>query len=110
MVLNLIMTMLDTLGPSILQNPTQIIAFASNVIDSHLMQTDHQNLRKPTLESEVNSGLSGLANLVSQEDESAKNFDEEDDAAIMEDDLSTLFLAVNLLGAVLNGTCYNALR
>ncbi|GAB5590431.1 hypothetical protein Unana1_05331 [Umbelopsis nana] len=101
MVLNLIMTMLDTLGPSILQNPTQIIAFASNVIDSHLMQTDHQNLRKPTLESEVNSGLSGLANLVSQEDESAKNFDE-DDAAIMEDELSTLFLAVNLLGAVLN--------
>jgi hypothetical protein len=109
MVLNLIMTMLDTLGPSILQNPTQIIAFASNVIDSHLMQTDHQNLRKATLESEVNSGLSGLANLVSQEDESAKNFDE-DDAAIMEDELSTLFLAVNLLGAVLNGTCYNARR
>jgi len=108
MVLNLIMTMLDKLGPTILQNPTQIIAFASNVIDSHLMQTDHQSSNEPTptMATQGGAGLAGIANLVSQEDYQEEAV-EDDDAAIMEDDLGTLFLAVNLLGAVLNGMCYN---
>ncbi|KAI9288933.1 hypothetical protein BC943DRAFT_272773 [Umbelopsis sp. AD052] len=102
MVLNLIMTMLDKLGPTILQNPTQIIAFASNVIDSHLMQADHQGSNEPvpTLATPGNAGLAGISNLVSEEDNYEDTMD--DDAAIMEDDLGTLFLAVNLLGAVLN--------
>jgi hypothetical protein len=106
MVLNLIMTMLDTLGPTILQNPAQIIAFASNVIDSHLMKTDHQTSKQPSSEGGVNSGLAGIANLISQEENDSANNFEQDEAAIMEDELSTLFLAVNLLGAVLNGMCY----
>ncbi|KAI8583639.1 hypothetical protein K450DRAFT_222092 [Umbelopsis ramanniana AG] len=104
MVLNLIMTMLDKLGPTILQNPTQIIAFASNVIDSHLMQADHQgyNESAPTLATPGNAGLAGISNLVSQEDNFEDAMEGDDEAAIMEDDLGTLFLAVNLLGAVLN--------
>jgi hypothetical protein len=107
MVLNLIMTMLDKLGPTILQNPTQIVAFASNVIDSHLMQADHQRFNEPThtLETQSNTSLAGIVNLDSQEDNADQTL-EDDEAAIMEDELSTLFLAVNLLGAVLNGMYY----
>ncbi|KAJ2956554.1 hypothetical protein NQZ79_g7601 [Umbelopsis isabellina] len=100
MVLNLIMTMLDALGPTILQNPTQIIAFASNVIDSHLMQENDRG-KQSTTTDKVNTGMGGIANLVPSDDE-AHIGDEEDEASTMEDDLSTLFLAINLLGAVLN--------
>lgn len=104
MVLNLIMTMLDALGPTILQNPTQIIAFASNVIDSHLMQENDRG-KQSTTTDKLDTGMAGIANLVPSDDE-AQVGDEEDEGSIMEDDLSTLFLAINLLGAVLNGMCY----
>jgi hypothetical protein len=106
MVLNLIMTMLDALGPTILQNPTQIIAFASNVIDSHLMQENHHS-KQSTSKDKVDAGMAGIANLVPQDDEAPTyNDNEEDEASLMEEELSTLFLAINLLGAVLNGMCY----
>ncbi|KAM3583327.1 hypothetical protein VKS41_004240 [Umbelopsis sp. WA50703] len=102
MVLNLIMTMLDALGPTILQNPTQIIAFASNVIDSHLMQENHHS-KQSTSKDKVDAGMAGIANLVPQDDEAPTyNDNEEDEASLMEEELSTLFLAINLLGAVLN--------
>ncbi|KAI9469900.1 MAG: hypothetical protein EXX96DRAFT_587901 [Benjaminiella poitrasii] len=97
LTLQLIMGMLDTIGPAILGKPAQIISFANNVIEDHVERmmgsTKEQENKKPSM------GFPDIANIVNQE-----TLEEElhDDQFSIEDDFESLVLAINLLRAVIH--------
>ncbi|KAI8973433.1 hypothetical protein BDF20DRAFT_651428 [Mycotypha africana] len=105
MILHLIMGMLDTLGPAILNKPTQIISFANNVIQDHADKLDIHH-KTATEEQKKQKKVSGfpdmLSNIVSQEEFEAMNEDH-DEQLSTEDDEESLILAINLLRAVMHG-------
>ncbi|KAI7907285.1 uncharacterized protein BX663DRAFT_495418 [Cokeromyces recurvatus] len=94
LILHLIMGMLDSIGPTILGKPAQIISFANNIIEDHL-----ERMIKPTKEKkESKTGFPDIANIVNQEELE----DIHDEQFSIEDDFESLILAINLLRAVLH--------
>lgn len=95
LTLHLIMGMLDTLGPTILRKPTQILSFASNILNDHMdrLFTPKKKKEKKT------SGFVDIANIVDQ-DELEPIHDEQ---FSLEEDVESLILAINLLRAVMHG-------
>ncbi|KAI7865081.1 hypothetical protein BDF14DRAFT_1875694 [Spinellus fusiger] len=100
MMLHLIMGMLDALGPEILKKPTQVVAFANNVVTEYV---DRKALQSQSQSQKQSSGVSfhTLANIVSEEDKEAIE-DLQDDTYTPEDDFESLLLAINLLRAVIH--------
>ncbi|GAA5816742.1 hypothetical protein MFLAVUS_010274 [Mucor flavus] len=99
LTLHLIMGMLDTLGPTILGKPTQIISFATNIVNDHverLMTPKHKHEKK-----KASNGFPDIANIV---DKDAMEEIEEahDEQFSIEDDFESLILAINLLRAVMH--------
>lgn len=92
------MGMLDTLGPTILGKPTQIISFAINIVQDHVDR--FLSPSKETVKKE--SKFPDFANIVSQEDLD-KLEDLHDEQFSAEDDFESLLLAINLLRAVMHG-------
>ncbi|KAI8878263.1 hypothetical protein K501DRAFT_258909 [Backusella circina FSU 941] len=82
LVLHLIMGMLDSLGPTILGKPTQIISFAANIVNDHVDRMSQQK--------DLDTNISNIAQQ-----------EEEDDFSI-QDDFESLILAINLLRAVMH--------
>lgn len=96
------MGMLDTLGPTILGKPTQIISFATNIVNDHvdrLMMPKKAKDKKST----AGGGFPDIANIVNQEDLEALEDAAHDEQFSMEDDFESLILAINLLRAVMHG-------
>ncbi|KAL0079581.1 hypothetical protein F4703DRAFT_1741470 [Phycomyces blakesleeanus] len=98
MILHLIMGMLDTLGPEILKNPTQIVAFASNVVTEH---ADRISKSKNSSKSAQSSGFPDFSNIVSHEDREAIE-DMHDETYTAKDDFESLLLAIHLMRAVIH--------
>lgn len=98
LILHLIMGMLDTLGPTILGKPTQIISFANNIVNDHV-----ERMMKPLKKSKPSSGFPDIANIVDREQMEALE-EAHDEQFSMEDDVESLILAINLLRAVMHGT------
>lgn len=99
------MGMLDSLGPTILGKPTQIISFAINIVQDHvdrfLTPKDEKNESKNR-----SSKFPDFANIVSQEDLELLE-EAHDEEFSMEDDFESLLLAINLLRAVMHGKLKN---
>ncbi|KAG0180118.1 transmembrane and coiled-coil domains-containing protein 7 [Apophysomyces sp. BC1021] len=96
--LQLIMGMLDSQGPEILKKPTQIIAFANNVVVEHA-----DRINKPKKENDKNAygKFPDLTNIVSDDDREAME-GAYDDTFSAEDDFEALVLATSLLRAVMH--------
>lgn len=87
--------MLDTLGPTILGKPTQIISFAINIINDHV-----DRLLKPKEKTKKkDSKKVDITRIVDQEELEESH----DEQFSMEDDFESLILAINLLRAVMHG-------
>jgi hypothetical protein len=98
LMLHLIMGMLDTLGPTILGKPTQIISFATNIVNDYV-----ERLLTPKRKTEKKkSAFPDIANIVDQEDLEALG-EAHDEQFTVEDDFESLILAINLLRAVMHG-------
>ncbi|CAO0797761.1 unnamed protein product [Mucor circinelloides] len=98
LTLHLIMGMLDTLGPTILGKPTQIISFANNIVQDHvdrLFKTNKQQ-EKPK------SSTVDFTNIVSQQELEDIEDATHDEQFSVEDDFESLLLAINLIRAVLH--------
>ncbi|KAI8092217.1 uncharacterized protein B0P05DRAFT_525301 [Gilbertella persicaria] len=95
LILHLIMGMLDTLGPTILAKPTQILSFANNIVQDHV---DRLTTAKKETENKK-SKFPDITNIVSQEDIEALEDAEQFSA---EDEFESLILAINLLRAVMH--------
>jgi hypothetical protein len=78
------MGMLDSLGPTILGKPTQIISFATNIVNDHVDRMSQEKDLK-----------TNISNIVQQNDN--------DDDFSLQDDFESLILAINLLRAVMHG-------
>lgn len=92
------MGMLDTLGPTILGKPTQIISFANNIVQDHvdrLFKTNKQQ-EKPK------SSTVDFTNIVSQQELEDIEDATHDEQFSVEDDFESLLLAINLIRAVLH--------
>lgn len=98
--LNLIMGMLDSLGPTILGKPTQILSFAINIVQDHVDR--FLTPKEEKKESSKSSAFPDFANIVSQEDLELLE-DAYDEQFSVEDDFESLLLAINLLRAVMHG-------
>ncbi|KAI9267138.1 hypothetical protein EDC94DRAFT_667356 [Helicostylum pulchrum] len=99
LTLHLIMGMLDTLGPTILGKPTQIISFATNIVNDHverLMTPKHKPEKK-----KASNGFPDIANIVDKEELEAIE-EAHDEQFSIEDDFESLILAINLLRAVMH--------
>ncbi|KAI8388768.1 uncharacterized protein BYT42DRAFT_561154 [Radiomyces spectabilis] len=96
LTLQLIMGMLDSLGPTILKKPTQILAFGNNIITEYV-----ERLQKTTEKRPNNSRFPDIANIVSEEDREMIE-DLHDDTVSVEEDVESLLLAINLLRAVIH--------
>lgn len=101
MILHLIMGMADTLGPTILGKPTQILSFASSIVMEHIDRIENAQARQQQRQKQQ-SGFPDITNIVSDEDRDAIE-DAHDENFTMEDDLESLLLAVNLVRAVIHG-------
>ncbi|KAI7886873.1 uncharacterized protein EV154DRAFT_573940 [Mucor mucedo] len=94
LTLHLIMGMLDTLGPTILRKPTQILSFASNILNDHM-----DRLFTPKKKKEKKStGFVDIANIVDQDELEPVH----DEQFSLEEDVESLILAINLLRAVMH--------
>ncbi|ORE03185.1 hypothetical protein BCV72DRAFT_213761 [Rhizopus microsporus var. microsporus] len=93
LTLNLVMGMLDKLGPSILSKPTQIVSFAINIIDSYV---DKMTTR-PKEKTAEKSSFPDITRIVSEEEKEAL-----EDESSSEEDVESLILAINLLRAVMH--------
>ncbi|KAI8332001.1 hypothetical protein BD560DRAFT_52153 [Blakeslea trispora] len=96
LILHLIMGMLDTLGPTILAKPTQILSFANNIVQDHVDRLNGHGSKPSTAKK---NGFPDISNIVSQEDLEALEDAEQFSA---EDDIESLILAINLLRAVMH--------
>ncbi|KAI8647476.1 armadillo-type protein [Parasitella parasitica] len=98
LTLHLIMGMLDTLGPTILGKPTQIISFANNIVQDHVERLfrSKEKTSKPT------SKFPDIAHIVDQQELQDIQDAAHDDQFSAEDDFESLVLAVNLIRAVLH--------
>ncbi|KAF7724463.1 transmembrane and coiled-coil domains-containing protein 7 [Apophysomyces ossiformis] len=96
--LHLIMGMLDTQGPEILKKPTQVIAFANNIVVEYA-----DRMKKPKSKNEKREDVkfSDLASIVSDNDREA-NDNAYDETFSAEDDFEALLLATSLLRAVMH--------
>ncbi|KAI9009389.1 hypothetical protein CLU79DRAFT_710972 [Phycomyces nitens] len=100
MMLHLIMGMLDNLGPEILKNPTQIVAFASNVVTEHADRlTKPKSLARE--QQQQSRGFADFANIVSHEDRETIE-DMHDETYTANDDFESLLLAIHLMRAVIH--------
>ncbi|KAK4522076.1 uncharacterized protein ATC70_004615 [Mucor velutinosus] len=97
LTLHLIMGMLDTLGPTILGKPTQIISFANNIVQDHVERLFKKNKQEKPTSSSVD-----FANIVSQQDLEDIEDAAHDEQFSVEDDFESLVLAINLIRAVLH--------
>ncbi|ORZ26230.1 hypothetical protein BCR42DRAFT_21629 [Absidia repens] len=100
MILQLIMGMADTLGPTILGKPTQILSFASNIVLDHLDRFENAQLRQNQHETKQQGGFPDITNIVSDEQREMLE-DVHDDSFTAEEDLESLLLAINLVRAVI---------
>lgn len=103
LVLQLIMALQDTLGPQVFSKPTQIIAFACNIIQGY---ADRMTAFKERKESKPEkSGRIDIANIVCEQDRAIL----ENDTATqdIEEEFESVMMAINLLRAVMHGTVYN---
>lgn len=93
-LLNLVRAMLDSLGPTILGNPMQIIAFANNVVEEYVLQQEEKKLTEVSRAPEIAtvSGLAGLASTTTVGEEGEGD-----------DETQTLVLALSLVTVVLQG-------
>ncbi|KAI8375297.1 hypothetical protein EDC96DRAFT_436914 [Choanephora cucurbitarum] len=96
LILHLIMGMLDTLGPTILAKPTQILSFANNIVQDHV---DRLKGRESNESPAKKNQFPDITNIVSQEDLEVLEDQEQFSA---EDDIESLILAINLLRAVMH--------
>ncbi|KAI8068543.1 hypothetical protein BC940DRAFT_367058 [Gongronella butleri] len=102
MILQLIMSMADSLGPDILGKPIQILAFANNTVLGQLERMDR--LQKPPAQASPSSSgslFAELGNIVSDEQREMMD-DMDDDTFTAEDELESLLLAINLIRAVIH--------
>lgn len=99
LTLHLIMGMLDTLGPTILGKPTQIISFANNIVQDHV-----ERLMKPkeAKSKPSTSAFPDITKIVDQEELEAIE-DAHDEQFSIEEYFESLILAINLLRAVMHG-------
>jgi hypothetical protein len=102
-MLHLIMGMLDTLGPTILGKPTQIISFANNIVQDHV---DRLMKPKETKSKPSSSAFPDITKIVDQEELEALE-DAHDEQFSLEEDFESLILAINLLRAVMHGNSGN---
>lgn len=102
MTLHLIMGMLDTLGPTILGKPTQIISFATNIVNDHV---ERMLTPRKKSENQKPNGFPDFANIVDKEEMEALQ-DAHDEQFSVEDDFESLILAINLLRAVMHGKTF----
>ncbi|OZJ02187.1 hypothetical protein BZG36_04319 [Bifiguratus adelaidae] len=92
-ILNLILTMLDKLGPEIFQNTTQIIMFAHGVIEAYA-----EARRQPSMaEASAGNKSTDYQHIVDKRPESTL----EDDLESLQENTEMLFLAMNLLSTLL---------
>ncbi|KAF1803556.1 hypothetical protein FB192DRAFT_1080372 [Mucor lusitanicus] len=98
LTLHLIMGMLDTLGPTILGKPTQIISFANNIVQDHVERL----FKKDKQQDKPKSSSVDFTNIVSQQDLEAMEDAAHDEQFSVEDDFESLVLAINLIRAVLH--------
>jgi hypothetical protein len=99
------MGMLDTLGPTILGKPTQIISFANNIVHDHVERLMKPKENKPKPSSTL--AFPDITKIVDQEELEALE-DAHDEQFSMEEDFESLILAINLLRAVMHGKVYNS--
>ncbi|ORX49189.1 hypothetical protein DM01DRAFT_1325961 [Hesseltinella vesiculosa] len=100
MILQLIMVMVDKLGPAILGKPIQILAFANNTVVGQLERMDRLG-RANQASSSSHRGFPDITNIVSEEQRDL--FEEMDDESFtVEDELESLLLAINLIRAVIH--------
>lgn len=92
------MGMLDTLGPTILGKPTQIISFANNIVQDHVERL----FKKDKQQDKPKSSSVDFTNIVSQQDLEAMEDAAHDEQFSVEDDFESLVLAINLIRAVLH--------
>lgn len=93
------MGMLDTLGPTILGKPTQIISFANNIVQDHVERL----LKKKEKRKQSNSShFPDIANIVDQQELQDIQDAAHDEQFSLEDDFESLVLAINLIRAVLH--------
>lgn len=92
------MGMLDTLGPTILGKPTQIISFANNIVQDHVERL----FKKDKQQDKPKSSSMDFTNIVSQQDLEAMEDAAHDEQFSVEDDFESLVLAINLIRAVLH--------
>ncbi|GAN11288.1 transport and Golgi organization protein 6 homolog [Mucor ambiguus] len=98
LTLHLIMGMLDTLGPTILGKPTQIISFANNIVQDHVERL----FKKSKQPEKPRSSTVDFTNIVSQQELEDIEDAAHDEQFSVEDDFESLVLAINLIRAVLH--------
>ncbi|KAI8082954.1 uncharacterized protein BX664DRAFT_361234 [Halteromyces radiatus] len=99
MVLQLIMSMADTLGPNILGKPTQILSFANNIVMEHLDRIENVKNQQEQQQQQQGRFPIDLANIISEDQKEI--LEEHDDNFTVEDDLESLLLAIDLVRAVI---------
>lgn len=95
------MGMLDSLGPTILGKPTQIISFANNIVNDHVERMMTPQKKKKA--KSTSNGFPDIANIVDREEMEAMQDAQHDEQFSLEDDVESLILAINLLRAVMHG-------